>query len=104
MELSGEISREYERRDQIHTQIAARLYQTSKLSGFTGSLDVGKRSGRDPSLNINIPPPLWYRILHPETHENSGSMRNDFGDRNDSDDDIEDDSEIMVQLVDTLSI
>ncbi|KAF9472022.1 hypothetical protein BDN70DRAFT_909241 [Pholiota conissans] len=36
--LAAELSREYERRSVIHTQISSRLYQTSKLQGFTGSL------------------------------------------------------------------
>ncbi|KAF9470952.1 hypothetical protein BDN70DRAFT_909448 [Pholiota conissans] len=44
--LAAEISSEYERRSVIHTQISLRLRKTSELPGFSGSLDFGRRVGR----------------------------------------------------------
>ncbi|KJA19638.1 hypothetical protein HYPSUDRAFT_143419 [Hypholoma sublateritium FD-334 SS-4] len=78
--LAGELSREYERRNTLHTHIAARLYQTSKLQGFTGSLDFGKRIGRDSSINEGIPPPSWLRHLNPPSDANEAGSWESEGD------------------------
>ncbi len=101
------LSREYVRRNTAHVHIAARLHQTSKLPGFTGSLDTGIRIGRDPSINEGIPPPPWVRVLNAlqDTVENHESEVTAV-ESNDVDDNdlhgIEDESDAMAQLVDTL--
>ena len=103
--MIGELSREYERRNTLHTHIAARLYQTSKLQGFTGSLDFGKRIGRDSSINKGIPPPSWLRHLNPSSDANeSGSCESEETAEYGGLHEIEDDSDAMAQLVDTLSL
>lgn len=57
--LAFEISARWQYRSNIHNHIVRRLLQTSRLSGFSGSLFYGQRKGRDPSLNVDIPPPSW---------------------------------------------
>ena len=46
-------------RNKIHEEIVKRLLQTSRLPGFSGSLFHGERQGRNPSLNVDVPPPYW---------------------------------------------
>ena len=45
--LGRELSYQWEYRHQIHSQIASRLRQTSRLNGFTGTLWPGTREGRE---------------------------------------------------------
>jgi hypothetical protein len=45
--LAQELSYQWEYRHQIHSQIASRLRQTSRLNGFTGTLLPGTREGRE---------------------------------------------------------
>jgi hypothetical protein len=57
--LAFEVSTRSQYRNKIHEEIVKRLLQTSRLPGFSGSLFHGERQGRDPSLNVDVPPPLW---------------------------------------------
>ncbi|KAL0567633.1 hypothetical protein V5O48_014366 [Marasmius crinis-equi] len=43
----------------IHTDVAERLVQTSRLKGFTGDLCPGRRIGRDSTITDNAPLPTW---------------------------------------------
>ena len=61
--LSHEIFLRWQYRTKIHEEIVKRIWQTSKLVGFSGSLFYGQRKGRDESLNTDIPPPSWLAIL-----------------------------------------
>ena len=61
--LSHEIFFCWQYHTKIHEEIVKRIWQTSKLVGFSGSLFYGQRKGRDESLNTNIPPPSWLAIL-----------------------------------------
>jgi hypothetical protein len=45
--LARELSCQWEYRHQIHSQIASRLRQTSRLNGFTGALLPGTREGQE---------------------------------------------------------
>ena len=57
--LAHELSCQWEYRTHIHTTIARRLWLTSRLRGFTGTLFPGSQEGRDPNLNCGIPLPPW---------------------------------------------
>jgi hypothetical protein len=48
--LAHELSRQWEYHNNIHSQIASRLRQTSQLKGFTGTLLPGTREGDEPSF------------------------------------------------------
>lgn len=61
--ISHEIFLRWQYRTKIHEEIVKRIWQTSKLVGFSGSLHYGKRKGRDESLNADIPPPSWVDML-----------------------------------------
>ncbi len=68
--LAAELSREYERRNEIHFQLARRLGQVGQLGGFTGTLDLGKRVGRDSQLeDVSIPEPAWVRVAQESKRE-----------------------------------
>jgi hypothetical protein len=96
--LAAELSREYERRCIIHTHLSNRLNKTSQLEGFTGTLDRGRRVGREDSLNSDVPPPSWLSTLHvPSDLSDNESVDSDS-------DEVEGTSGLMVELVDTLSV
>lgn len=106
--LAAELSREYERCCVIHTHISNRLYKTSQLEGFTGTLDRGRRLGSDDSLNYDVPHPSWLSILQvPRKYTVSSTpMPNQFDDESEDSDDeeIEENLGLMGELVDTLSV
>ena len=62
--LAFEVSTRWQYRNKIHEEIVKRLLQTSRLPGFSGSLFHGERQGRDPFLNIGVPPPFWMTDIH----------------------------------------
>lgn len=79
--LARELSVDWEYQDRINNGIARRLLQASRLPGFTGSLLVGTRTGRDSSLRDGVPPPHWFNeLLHGVIFESAD------GDDNDDDD------------------
>ena len=57
--LAFEVSTRWQYHNKIHEEIVKRLLQTSRLPNFSGSLFHGEWRGRDPILNINVPPPFW---------------------------------------------
>uniref|UniRef100_A0A8H8CMU1 Uncharacterized protein n=1 Tax=Psilocybe cubensis TaxID=181762 RepID=A0A8H8CMU1_PSICU len=61
--LASYLSREWNRQNRIAEEIVNQLVQTSRLHGFTGSLKIGSRVGRDPELCEGIPPPAWASLL-----------------------------------------
>ncbi|KAJ7482796.1 hypothetical protein B0H11DRAFT_2193172 [Mycena galericulata] len=66
--LAHFLQRQWRFRTRINTSIAARLAQTARLKGFTGSLFPGEREGRDPALRDGVPSPQWLeQVLHLRT-------------------------------------
>lgn len=57
------LSMEWQYLNRIHEKIVQKLVQTSKLMGFTGTLSIGSRIGRDTRLRTNIPNPTWFVLL-----------------------------------------
>jgi hypothetical protein len=57
--LAHELSRRWQFQQKIHTIIAEQLVKTSKLTGFTGSLQPGRRMGHRDIHKDNIPLPQW---------------------------------------------
>lgn len=55
--LAHELSSRWMFNDRIHAQIAARLRQTVRLPGFSGTVTSGIRIDRQPSREV--PPPSW---------------------------------------------
>lgn len=102
--LAAELSREYEKRNELHFQLARRLGKVGQLDGFTGTLDLGKRIGRD-SRDTGIPLPAWFSLLKdPKDRISSGTQGTGGDESEEESGDVEQDSDIMVQLVDTLSV
>lgn len=104
--LAAELSREYEHRCIIHTHLSCRLYQTSRLEGFTGTLDPGRRVGRDHSLTSGMPPPSWLAVLEgPRSKAATSTQVQDISDDESvyDADEIEANSGDMVEIIDMLS-
>ncbi|KAK7051165.1 hypothetical protein VNI00_004665 [Paramarasmius palmivorus] len=59
----AELRRQHEQRLIIHSRIAERLLQTSKLLGFTGELTPGQHVGRDESITALAPLPNWAETI-----------------------------------------
>lgn len=57
--LALEVSTRWQYCNKIHEEIVKKLFQTSQLPGFSGSLLHGERRGRDPFLNVDVPAPFW---------------------------------------------
>lgn len=53
--LAFELTREWEHLDRVHRSIAHRLADTSRLKGFTGSLQAGIHVGRESTDLISLP-------------------------------------------------
>ncbi|KAH9923377.1 uncharacterized protein B0H18DRAFT_1085727 [Fomitopsis serialis] len=66
-DLSQELSRRHAYRDCINSKIVAKLYDMSKLPGFSGKLYYGKHVGRDPANLEDIPLPSWVKYTAPDT-------------------------------------
>ncbi|KAJ7695221.1 hypothetical protein B0H17DRAFT_1198910 [Mycena rosella] len=57
--LAHELSTQWRYRANINAGVVERLVKVSKVVGFTGSLFPGKREGREPGYNDNVPFPPW---------------------------------------------
>lgn len=57
--LAHELAKRWRYRQLINEGILRRLLQTSKLTGFSGRLQFGRRVGRDPATLVEVPLPYW---------------------------------------------
>lgn len=57
--LARELSYRWQYWDRVNARVVQHLFQVSKLPGFSGTLMAGKRVGRMPPLDPNIPLPSW---------------------------------------------
>ncbi|TFY51701.1 hypothetical protein EVJ58_g10428, partial [Rhodofomes roseus] len=57
--LAHELAQRWTYRDRIHANIAARLQQTARLPGFSGSVRTGQRLGRAAQGGNDVPLPDW---------------------------------------------
>ncbi|KAJ7435348.1 hypothetical protein B0H11DRAFT_2257308 [Mycena galericulata] len=105
---------EWRFRTRLNASVAARLAQTSRLTGFTGSLFPGEREGRDPTLRDGVPPPAWLeQVLNLRTVSVEYEEPDDVDTLTDEDrrqylvnglareEDFDDD--LVIQLMETLS-
>lgn len=68
--LANLLSHQWQFHNHIHARIAARLHQTSRLKGFTGTLLPGVREGYDSSSDAGGLPPWAGEVLGlEETYE-----------------------------------
>ena len=101
--LAFEVSSQWQYRNKIHEAIVKRLLQTSQLPGFSGSLFHGKRQGRDPFLNTDIPPPFWMTgILGITQVEND--IVEEVDEVGDTDLGVDVDSDAFISLLEDVSL
>ncbi|EMD35110.1 hypothetical protein CERSUDRAFT_54347 [Gelatoporia subvermispora B] len=71
--LAAELEARWCLRDHINSKIAARLWQTSYLPGFSGNIVYGRRVGRQAGVTEEIPLPFWAgRPANSEVDSKSG--------------------------------
>ncbi|KAF9486113.1 hypothetical protein BDN70DRAFT_235965 [Pholiota conissans] len=95
---------EYE--DHINEVIVKKLVQTAQLVGFSGSLSIGCRIGREPVSVEAIPPPSWVHLLRPSAFPcdiHPISERNRTGDEDDVPRELQVDTDVVVQLFENLN-
>lgn len=68
--IAHELSLRWKGRDAVHMDMAARLHSLTTLDGYSGTLCIGARVGRDPGLMRGIPLPSWVAPRSP-TEERS---------------------------------
>jgi hypothetical protein len=93
--LANVLSHQWQFHNSIHTQIAARLHQTSKLKGFTGTLLPGVREGHDSFSDAGGLPPWAADVLGlVETYEDLEELPRE----------VVTDSDLVLQLLENLSL
>lgn len=95
--LASYLSRKWEHNNETATSIAHRLHQTSKLVGFSGSLEPGQRVGRASTRWASVPLPDWAIAIRIE----QGTLRPSGEEESAAQGDV--DVEAVVQLMESLS-
>ena len=97
--LAGELSYQLKHRDRIHTQIAQRLHQTSRLKGFTGTLLPGTREGSDRTFQDERRLPQWVEDVFGlvETYD-------EWGEDDEFPKEVVADSDLVIKLLENISM
>ena len=61
--LARSLSHQWQYQDHINESVVFKLIQASQLRGFTGTLSIGSRVGRDTTLSANVPHPHWVFLI-----------------------------------------
>jgi hypothetical protein len=103
--LAFEVSTRSQYRNKIHEEIVKRLLQTSQLPGFSGSLFHGDRQGRNPFLNVDVPPPFWMTgILGITQVEVDVMEEEDVVNVGDGDFGVDIDTDAIISLLEDVSV
>lgn len=99
--LAHELSSRWIVLDRMHTGVAARLRQTARLPGFSGTVTSGRRVARQ-QHNGAVPPPSWARYSAGDDDMGANAVREDgiltVGSLS------EEESDALVSFVDDLGI
>jgi hypothetical protein len=100
--LACELSCQWEFRSHIHSQIAYRLCQTSRLKGFTGILTLGTREGHSQTFALKGGLPYWAGDIFglAERYEEIDEIEND----EELLKEVVADSDLVVQLLKNISM
>ena len=110
--LAASLIQQWQYEDRINESVVLKLSQTSKLHGFTGSLTIGSRIGRDKALSIDVPLPRWASLIQSRSTIPSGGDWTDYSNREevgiaiDEDDiprEVNIDTDLVVQLMERIS-
>ena len=107
-ELAYEVSTRFQYRNKILEGIVKRIHQTSQLPGFSESLFHGERQGRDPSLNVDVPPPFWMTgilgIQITQVEIDLEPEKDDEGTIGDTDFGVDVDTDAFISLLEDVSL
>lgn len=107
--LAHELSCQWEHRHQIHSQIASRLLQTSRLKGFTGTLLPGTREGQELMDTTKGGLPSWATDIFElvETYDEVDQMNIEVEEIDEDEvfpKEIVTDSDLVLQLLKNISV
>ena len=108
--LARELSCQWEYRHQIHSQIASRLRQTSRLNGFTGTLLPGTCEGRELVYTVKAGLPNWATDIFGlvETYDEVDQMMEIEVEATEDDEvmpkEVVADSDLVLQLLENISL
>ena len=99
--LASELSYQLKHRDCIHSQIAQRLHQTSRLKGFSGTLLPGTREGSDETFQEERRLPQWAEDVFGlvETYDEVGEGGDDEFPK-----EVVADSDLVIKLLENISM
>lgn len=99
--LASELSYQLKHRDRIHSQIAQRLHQTSRLKGFSGTLLPGTREGSDETFQEERRLPQWAEDVFGlvETYDEVGEGGDDEFPK-----EVVADSDLVIKLLENISM
>ena len=101
--VAHSLSVEWEYQDKISQAVVNRLVQTSRLSGFSGSLSFGNKTDRDRSLNIGVPLPGWAVLIDPCGVDNA-CVGSEFENEAEVSRELDVDTELVIQFVERINI
>jgi hypothetical protein len=107
--LARSLSRQWQYQDRINESIVGKLIQASHLHGFTGTLSIGSRVGRDTTLSADVPPPHWKSLIRStnvvvyRTGYDDGGESEITIDEDDIPREVNVDTDLVIQLVERLS-
>ena len=97
--LASYLSRKWEHHNEVSTHIAHRLYKTSQLVGFSGSLEPGQRVGRASTRKPSVPLPDWAIAVSVE----QGTLQRSGEEESAAQGDVDAEAEAVVQFMESLS-
>jgi hypothetical protein len=110
--LATSLTRQWQYEDRINESVVHKLSQTSKLRGFTGTLTIGSRIGRNTAHSIDIPLPRWASLIQSISTIPSGDDWTDYGngeevgmvvDEDEIPREVNIDTDLVVQLIERIS-
>jgi hypothetical protein len=107
--LARSLSCQWQYQDRINESIVGKLIQASHLRGFTGTLSIGSRVGRDTTITANVPQPHWVSLIRSVNVVGRRAGYKDGGESDitvDEDDiprEVNVDTDLVIQLVERLS-
>lgn len=113
--LASSLTQQWQYEERINESVVRKLIQTSQLRGFTGTLSIGSRIGRDTALNRGVLLPYWASLIQSTSATSSGGESGDLtahGDGEeraigiDEDDiprELDIDTDLVVQLMERIN-
>ena len=110
--LAFSLTQQWQYETRINESVVRKIVQTSQLRGFTGTLFIGSRIGRDTALSRGVPQPHWASLITSTSATSSGGDLTGHGDGEEAGIAIDEDdiprevninTDLVVQLMERIS-